>query len=83
MKNAEILLLDEPSVFLDIENQSELVRIVKSLSRDQNKCIFVSSHNLSFIQACANQCWEIEKNKMVISENTAVAVARYADKLSR
>ena len=83
MKNAEILLLDEPSVFLDIENQSELVRIVKSLSRDQNKCIFVSSHNLSFIQACADQCWEIEKNKMVISENTAVAVARYADKLSR
>ena len=83
MKQAEILLLDEPSVFLDIENQAELVRIIKSLSKEQNKCIFVSSHNLAFIQACADQCWEIGGKKMVISENTATAITRYADKLAQ
>lgn len=44
-----ILLLDEPSAFLDYGSKHELFLLLKQLSLEQQKCILVSSHDLDLL----------------------------------
>lgn len=41
-----IILLDEPTSFLDMPNRYELVFLLQRLAHDQNKCIIFSTHEL-------------------------------------
>lgn len=41
-----IILLDEPTSFLDLPNRYELGRLLAQLAHEQNKCIFFSTHEL-------------------------------------
>ncbi len=82
MKQSLVILLDEPSVFLDINNQAELVKILKRLSEEKGKTIFVSSHNLDFIKAIADVCWEISGNKVSVNNDVNFMVNSYSNKLN-
>ena len=44
-----IMLLDEPSAFLDYASKHELFLLLKKLSSEENKCILVSSHDLDLV----------------------------------
>lgn len=44
-----IMLLDEPSAFLDYASKHELFSLLKNLAGGQKKCIMVSSHDLDLI----------------------------------
>lgn len=41
-----VILLDEPTSFLDLPNRYELGRLLAQLAHEQNKCIFFSTHEL-------------------------------------
>lgn len=41
-----IMLLDEPTSFLDLPGRHELVRLLQGLARRQDKCILFSTHEL-------------------------------------
>lgn len=41
-----VILLDEPTSFLDMPNRYELVMLLRKLVREQNKCIVFSTHEL-------------------------------------
>lgn len=41
-----IILLDEPTSFLDLPNRYELCTLLSTLARDQGKCILFSTHEL-------------------------------------
>ncbi len=41
-----VMLLDEPSAFLDYASKHELFILLKQLARNENKCILLSSHDL-------------------------------------
>lgn len=45
-QDTPIILLDEPTAFLDIPNRYELIVLLRSLARNQNKCILYSTHDL-------------------------------------
>ena len=44
-----ILLLDEPSAFLDFASKHDLFLLLKKLIEEQHKCILVSSHDLDLL----------------------------------
>ena len=58
-----ILLLDEPSAFLDYASKHELFLLLKNLSHEDKKCILVSSHDLDLI---VKYCSKL----LVFSENS-------------
>ena len=41
-----IILLDEPTAFLDMPNRYELCTLLRKLAHEENKCIFFSTHEL-------------------------------------
>lgn len=41
-----IILLDEPTAFLDYLNRQKLLNVLISLSREQQKCMLLSTHDL-------------------------------------
>jgi iron complex transport system ATP-binding protein len=44
-----VMLLDEPSAFLDYASKYELFIMLKKLARENGKCVIVSSHDLDLI----------------------------------
>lgn len=46
-----IILLDEPTSFLDLPNRYELGRLLARLAHEQGKCIFFSTHELDIALA--------------------------------
>lgn len=50
-----IMLLDEPTAFLDYASKHELFLLLKKLCSQQNKCVIVSSHDLDLILKYCNK----------------------------
>lgn len=45
-QDTPVILLDEPTAFLDLPNRYELCTLLQRLTREQNKCILFSTHDL-------------------------------------
>lgn len=48
-QQAPLMILDEPSAFLDYASKHELFLLLKKLAAEQHKCIIVSSHDLDLV----------------------------------
>ena len=46
-----IILLDEPTSFLDMPNRYDLCRLLTNLAHEENKCIIFSTHELDIAQS--------------------------------
>jgi iron complex transport system ATP-binding protein len=49
------ILLDEPSTFLDLRHQVELMSLLRALAREQNVAVMLASHDLNLAAAHADQ----------------------------
>lgn len=45
-QQSDIILLDEPTAFLDMPNRYELCTLLRKLAHEENKCILFSTHEL-------------------------------------
>jgi len=52
-----ILLLDEPTAFLDLPRRVELLQLLKRLSRETNCAILLSTHDLDLALRIADKLW--------------------------
>lgn len=59
-----LILLDEPTAFLDIKNKKNIHALLRKLAKEQQKTILVSTHNLSFAKAFCNKVWLIKNKEM-------------------
>lgn len=50
----ELLILDEPTSFLDIKYQLEFVSIAKKLAKEQNIAVFMSLHELNLVKVASD-----------------------------
>ena len=50
----EILLLDEPTSFLDVKGKAELLEILRTLAREKNVAVIVTLHELELAQKLAD-----------------------------
>lgn len=51
----ELILLDEPTSFLDIKGKAELLAILKSLARDKKMAVILSLHELELAQKISDK----------------------------
>ena len=45
-QDTPVILLDEPTAFLDLPNRYELATLLRRLARDEGKCVLFSTHDL-------------------------------------
>ena len=64
-QDTPIILLDEPTAFLDMPNKFEVIHLLGDLSRRKNKTILFSSHDLSIAMKVADRLWLILPDEII------------------
>lgn len=62
-QDTPIIFMDEPAAFLDYPSKIELMHLMKRLSREQNKTILFSSHDLELLLRYTDQMWVVSPEK--------------------
>lgn len=66
-QDTPIILLDEPTAHLDLNNRVEIMNLLRKLARNSNKAILVATHELDLALQTADVIWLAGKNKKLIS----------------
>ncbi|MBI5219494.1 MAG: ABC transporter ATP-binding protein [Bacteroidia bacterium] len=64
-QDTDIIILDEPTAFLDLPNRYETVSLLKALSKNENKTVIFSTHDLNIAIRQADKIWLIQKDKII------------------
>ena len=64
----EILLLDEPTLGLDVEISLTMKEWLRSIVRNENKTILITSHNMDFIESVCDRVLIIKKGSIISHE---------------
>lgn len=65
-----IIILDEPTAFLDVASRMETMLLLHNLAHKQNKAVLLSSHDLSQSMMLADELWVVTNDRKIISGNT-------------
>jgi iron complex transport system ATP-binding protein len=52
-----VMLLDEPTAFLDLPRRVEILYLLRTLARETQRAILLSTHDLDLALRCADQVW--------------------------
>jgi iron complex transport system ATP-binding protein len=66
-QDTPIILLDEPTAHLDLNNRVEVMNILRGLSRTMNKAILVATHELDLALQTADVIWLTGDSKNILS----------------
>lgn len=66
-QDTPIILLDEPTAHLDLNNRVEIMKLLQKLSRTTNKAILVATHELDLALQLADWIWLTGRNKNVLT----------------
>lgn len=58
-----IILLDEPTAFLDATSRIETMSLLQQLAKDQNKAILLSTHDIELASSMADRLWLLSDKK--------------------
>jgi iron complex transport system ATP-binding protein len=64
-QNTGIMLMDEPTAFLDVGSKFEILHLLYRLSRDEGKTILFTTHDLNMAIRHSDRIWLILGNGMV------------------
>lgn len=56
-----VIVLDEPSAFLDYPSKEELMKLLMRLAHDEGKTILISSHDLDIVRRTSDCFWIMER----------------------
>lgn len=62
-QDTQVLLLDEPTTYMDIEHQLALMKLLRELSQ-RGKCIVMALHDLSHALNCSDEMIAMDGGKM-------------------
>ena len=57
-----IILLDEPTAFLDYGSKVSVMRLLRQLAHEQGKAILLSTHDLEIAFQTADEVWMLQRN---------------------
>jgi iron complex transport system ATP-binding protein len=57
-----VMLLDEPTAFLDLPRRVEIMQLLRQLARDTNQAILLSTHDLDLALRLADKIWLLGTN---------------------
>lgn len=64
-QQSPLLLLDEPSAFLDYPSRRELMLLLTSLAHDHGKVVLLSTHDVELAAQSADLLWIIDDTSLV------------------
>lgn len=70
-----IIILDEPTAFLDVASRIETMRLLQTLAHDRGKAVLLSSHDISQSLMLADELWLITTDSQVLTGDTEKLVA--------
>lgn len=62
-----IILLDEPTAHLDLNNRVEVMKLLRHLAQTTNKAILVASHELDLALQLADFIWLTDRDKTILT----------------
>ncbi len=65
VQDTPIILLDEPTAHLDLNNRVEVMNMLRKLARESNKAILVSTHELDLALQTADLLWLADDQKLL------------------
>ena len=57
-----VIFLDEPTAFLDYPSKVEIMQLLKRLSREKGKTVFLSTHDIELALQIADKVWLLDKS---------------------
>jgi iron complex transport system ATP-binding protein len=78
-QNTPLIILDEPTVHLDLINKIEVFKLLKELVEKHSKTIIISTHQIEYALQVCNEVWLINNNKV---ESLSIGDIINNDKLS-
>ena len=70
-----LIVLDEPTAFLDVASRIETMRLLQTLAHDRGKAVLLSSHDISQSLMLADELWLITTDRQVLTGSTSQLVA--------
>ncbi|NOZ48395.1 MAG: ABC transporter ATP-binding protein [Chlorobi bacterium] len=64
-QDTPVIVLDEPTSFLDLANKFEIIHLLRTLAVEKNKTIIFSTHDLNIALQEADLFWLIKNNNIV------------------
>ena len=68
LAESEVILLDEPTLGLDVETGYEVREILKNIVRDENRTIIISSHDMDVVQDLCGRTVIINEGKIITDD---------------
>ncbi|VXC36542.1 ABC transporter ATP-binding protein [Bacillus sp. 349Y] len=69
MSQTEVLLLDEPTLGLDVEANNEIRNFLKEIVKTEKKTILISSHDMNLIERLCDRVIIINKGEVVTDDS--------------
>ncbi len=73
-QGTKILLLDEPSAFLDYPSKRELMLLLKELAHNEGKAILLSTHDVELAKSFADTIWHLKDGLLTVSAPSAFII---------
>ena len=68
LANTDVMLLDEPTLGIDVETSYEVRDILKNIVKEHNKTIIISSHDMDVIQDICERTVIINQGRIVTND---------------
>ena len=69
-QKTDLILMDEPTAFLDYPSRMRLFRDLKEICLTQNKTIIVSTHDIDSVKGYASFYWHIDQGNLNILQDS-------------
>ncbi len=66
-QDTPVILLDEPTAHLDLNNRVEIMNLLRRLSRTEGKAILVATHELDLALQTADVVWLATRDKKILT----------------
>lgn len=66
-QDGPVLILDEPTAHLDLNNRVEVMNLLKSLAQNTGKAILIATHELDLALQTADELWLTKANAAIVT----------------
>ena len=68
VKDTEVVLLDEPTLGLDVETSHELRRLIRQLAQEEGRTVLLSSHDMGVVEETCQRVVILAQGKVVTDD---------------
>ena len=70
VQECPLILLDEPTAFLDVESRMEVMRLLRKLAVEEHKAVLLSTHDVDQALAMSDRLWLMTQEREMLCGTT-------------